>query len=254
MNIDPNNQTMSKTADTSKSVHLSASAGSGKTRALKDRYLALLDVLDHRGLNIDQAVAITFTDKAAAEIKERVMHDLPEPMLKKIIRGRQDLRISTIHSFCMNLLKRYPLEAGLPPDFGVLDDRDKAYKIQKAIEDALEESDRDPAIMAPLAGFTRGRAHRNDRLPVLDQEQAQAHGDRRGRAGEPAPRRQLRHGDRTQRNDSLTALIASPEWKALFTADGAAPQVPGGSLRGVQGAGTRISRHGRRCTRSRLPD
>lgn len=154
MTIDPKNQTMSKATDTDKSIHLSASAGSGKTRALKDRYLGLLDVLDNRGLNIDQAVAITFTDKAAAEIKDRVMHDLPEAMLKKIIRGRQDLRISTIHSFCMNLLKRYPLEAGLPPDFGVLDARDQAYKIQKAIEDALEESDRDPAIMDPLRDFT----------------------------------------------------------------------------------------------------
>src|SRR5512143_630027 len=140
---------MNDAIDTSKSIHLSASAGSGKTRALKDRYLALLDVLDNRGLNIDQAVAITFTDKAAAEIKDRVIHDLPEAMLKKIIRGRQDLRISTIHSFCMNLLKRYPLEAGLLSDVVVLDARDLAYKIQNAIGDALEESDRGPAIMAP---------------------------------------------------------------------------------------------------------
>ncbi len=147
-------QIQKNAADTARSVHLSASAGSGKTRALKDRYLALLDVLDKRGLNIDQAVAITFTEKAAAEIKERVMRDLPEAMLKKIIRGRQDLRISTIHSFCMNLLKRYPLEAGLPPDFGVLDSRDQAAKIRKAIEDTLEESDQDQEIMAPLKGFT----------------------------------------------------------------------------------------------------
>src|SRR5512144_3094636 len=129
MTIDHKNQTMSKAADTDKSIHLSASAGSGKTRALKDRYLALLDTLDNRGLNIDQAVAITFTDKAAAEIKDRVMHDLPEVMLKKIIRGRQDLRISTIHSFCMNLLKRYPLDAALPPDSGVLDERDRVSKV-----------------------------------------------------------------------------------------------------------------------------
>jgi len=148
------NRSISNAADTARSVHLSASAGSGKTRALKERYLALLDVLDNLGLNIDQAVAITFTDKAAAEIKERVMRDLPEAMLKKIIRGRQDLRISTIHSFCMNLLKRYPLEAGLPPDFGVLDSRDQAAKIHMAIEDTLEEADRDREIMAPLSGFT----------------------------------------------------------------------------------------------------
>jgi ATP-dependent exoDNAse (exonuclease V) beta subunit len=154
MNINPKKHGTPKAADTARSVHLSASAGSGKTRALKDRYLALLAVLDDRGLNIDQAVAITFTDKAAAEIKERVMRDLPEAMLKKIIRGRQDLRISTIHSFCMNLLKRYPLEAGLPPDFGVLDSRDQAAKRQKAIEVTLEGSDRDQELMAPLTGFT----------------------------------------------------------------------------------------------------
>jgi ATP-dependent helicase/nuclease subunit A len=154
MTANSKKQAMSKTADPSKSVHLSASAGSGKTRALKDRYLALLDMLDNRGLNIDQAVAITFTDKAAAEIKERVMHDLPEAMLKKIIRGRQDLRISTIHSFCMNLLKRYPLEAGLPPDFDVLDARDQTHKIQNAIETALDESDHISGAMDPLGQFT----------------------------------------------------------------------------------------------------
>ncbi len=136
--------------DTSRSVHLSASAGSGKTRALKERYLALLDLLERRGLNSDQAVAITFTDKAAAEIKERVMQGMPEPMLKKIIRGKEDLRISTIHSFCMNLLKRYPLEAGIPPDFGVLDERDRTSLVQRSVEEALEASDRDQALMAPL--------------------------------------------------------------------------------------------------------
>lgn len=140
--------------DTRRSVHLSASAGSGKTRALKDRYLALLDALDRRGLSIDQAVAITFTDKAAAEIKERVLQGLSEDMLRKIIRGSRDLRISTIHSFCMNLLKRYPLEAGLPPDFGVLDARDQAHKIRQAVEDALEASGRDRGLMAPLGGST----------------------------------------------------------------------------------------------------
>ena len=143
-----------KAPDISRSVHLSASAGSGKTRALKERYLALLDLLDRSELGIDQAVAITFTDKAAAEIRERVLQDLPEDMLRKIIRGRQDLRISTIHSFCMNLLKRYPLEAGLPPDFGVLDTRDQADTIRRSIEDALEEADRDAPLMEPLRDFS----------------------------------------------------------------------------------------------------
>ncbi len=154
MTVSHQNKNITETADTRKSVHLSASAGSGKTRALKERYLALLANLNKNGLHFDQVVAITFTDKAAAEIKKRVMSDLPETMLKKIIHGTQDLRISTIHSFCMNLLKQYPLEAGLPPDFGILDSRDQAYKIKKAVEDALEDSTYANDPSSPLSTFS----------------------------------------------------------------------------------------------------
>jgi len=208
-------QIRNKTADTGKSVHLSASAGSGKTRALKDRYLALLDALDDRGLNIDQAVAITFTDKAAAEIKERVMRGLPEAMLKKIVRGKQDLRISTIHSFCMNLLKRYPLEAGLPPDFGVLDARDQVYKIQKAIEDTLEESDRDLAIMAPLGDFTA-----DELVAMIGFLLSVRSRLKRMEIDAGGPRELLRSVSSGMGIDAeeaeLKALVGSPEWKAVF--------------------------------------
>jgi ATP-dependent helicase/nuclease subunit A len=208
-------QTMPDAADTSRSVHLSASAGSGKTRALKERYLALLDVLDRRGLNIDQAVAITFTDKAAAEIKERVMRDLPEVMLKKIIRGRQDLRISTIHSFCMNLLKRYPLEAGLPPDFGVLDSRDQAAKIQTAIEDALEELDRDRQIMAPLDRFTVDELVSTiGYLLSIRSRLKRMEIDARGEEGLLASVRSGMEIDRTEAE--LTDLVTGAGWRTSF--------------------------------------
>jgi ATP-dependent helicase/nuclease subunit A len=208
-------ETMQKTSDTAKSVHLSASAGSGKTRALKDRYLALLDRLDRGGLGLDQAVAITFTDKAAAEIKERVMHDLPEAMLKKIIRGRQDLRISTIHSFCMNLLKRYPLEAGLPPDFGVLDARDQASKIQQAIEDAIEESDRMPGLMQPLNDFTV-----DDLVSVTEfllSIRSRLKRMEIDAGGPDALRQAVTTGLGTGASEQeLKTLIGSPEWRAVF--------------------------------------
>ena len=211
MNIDR----QTPTRDASRSIHLSASAGSGKTRALKDRYLALLDVLDSRGLNVDQAVAITFTDKAAAEIKERVIRGLSEPMLKKIIRGRQDLRISTIHSFCMNLLKRYPLEAGLPPDFGVLDARDQAYKIEKAIEDTLEETDRDPELMGPLRGYTP-----NELIGIIDFLLSVRSRLKRleiDAGGPDALIRAVRDGmDIDALETSTRALVESPEWRAVF--------------------------------------
>jgi ATP-dependent helicase/nuclease subunit A len=215
MTSNPNDQTHAKAADTGKSVHLSASAGSGKTRALKDRYLALLDVLDDRGLNIDQAVAITFTEKAAAEIKERVMRDLSEAMLKKIVRGKQDLRISTIHSFCMNLLKRYPLEAGLPPDFGVLDARDQVYKIQKAIEDTLEEADRDRAMMDPLRDFTA-----DELVTMIGFLLSVRSRLKRMEIDAGGPRGLLRSVSSGMGIDDaeaeLKSFIGSPEWKAVF--------------------------------------
>jgi ATP-dependent helicase/nuclease subunit A len=196
-------------------IHLSASAGSGKTRALTRRYVALLQELTTRGLNIDQAVAITFTDKAAAEIKERVLGVLPEEMLKKIIRGRQDLRISTIHSFCMNLLKRYPLEAGLPPDFGILDERDKTHKVRQAVESALEDLDRDRAVMEPLrelsandlVGLVEFMITLRTRLKRMEID-----------VGGPAGLLDaLRRGmDLDRAEAELKALFAGPEWKTIF--------------------------------------
>src|SRR5512143_83301 len=207
---------MKDATDTSQSVHLSASAGSGKTRALKDRYLALLDVLDYTGLNIDQAVAITFTDKAAAEIRERVMQDLPESMLKKIIRGREDLRISTIHSFCMNLLKRYPLEAGLPPDFGVLDERDRVYKVRQAVEDALEESGGDPEVMAPF-----GAAAADDLVAIVEfllSIRSRLKRMEIDAGGSGGLLRHLRAGMEIDEQEAeLRALISGPEWRARLT-------------------------------------
>jgi len=227
---------MANASDTARSVHLSASAGSGKTRALKERYLALLDVLDKRGLNIDQAVAITFTDKAAAEIKERVMRDLPEAMLKKIIRGRQDLRISTIHSFCMNLLKRYPLEAGLPPDFGVLDSRDQAAKIQKAIEDTLEESDRDRELMAPLKGFTVNKLISTiEYLLSIRSRLKRMEIDAQGPDG---LLKSVRAGMEIDTAEAeLAALIASAEWRQSFQEMERLLRAEGGNYHDCMGPG-----------------
>jgi ATP-dependent helicase/nuclease subunit A len=201
--------------DIARFIHLSASAGSGKTRALTKRYVALLQELTVRGLNIDQTVAITFTEKAAAEIKERVLGVLPEDLLKKIIRGRQDLRISTIHSFCMNLLKRYPLEAGLPPDFGILDERDKTYKVQQAVEAALEDLDRDRAVMEPLrelstndlVGLVEFLLTLRTRLKRMEIDA----GGPTGMLGSLRRGMELDHADA-----ELKALLGGPEWKAVF--------------------------------------
>jgi ATP-dependent helicase/nuclease subunit A len=93
-------------------VFLSAGAGTGKTTVLVERFVrAVCDA----GLDVDSILVITYTRKAAGELRARIRAALRE-------RGRHDLAreldgawISTIHGFCNRLLKAYPFEAGLDP-------------------------------------------------------------------------------------------------------------------------------------------
>ncbi len=114
-----------------KHLIINAGPGSGKTRVLVAHYLHLMLTHDH--WDIDAVVAITFTEKAAAEMKERIARVLqrvrevaPEEQWRK--RAREllfllpEAPIGTIHSFCARLLRRFALQAGLDPSFGILDE------------------------------------------------------------------------------------------------------------------------------------
>jgi len=110
-----------KALDIGRSVCVTAGAGAGKTWVLVERYLKLLE----SGTKVNQILALTFTDKAAAEMRERVRKALAE---KKGDEWRERLEefnwcsISTFHSFCTNLIRQHPLETGMPPGFNVMDD------------------------------------------------------------------------------------------------------------------------------------
>ncbi len=103
-----------------------ASAGTGKTRTLVGLYLKLLD----SGLEPENILAITFTEKAAAEMRERVRQAIRAKLAttetEEIALWRQKLSrivsapISTIHAFCTGLLRDYPIESRLDPRFVVL--------------------------------------------------------------------------------------------------------------------------------------
>ena len=106
---------------------LEASAGTGKTRVLVERYVNLL----RAGVDPDHILAITFTRKAAAEMRERIIERLREASrLSQIDLARwRDLRerlgdiaISTIDAFCLSLLREFPLEADVDPGFDLADD------------------------------------------------------------------------------------------------------------------------------------
>lgn len=109
--------------DISKNIIVSAPAGSGKTEKLARRYIALLSA----GVGPERILAITFTEKAAAEMKERILRILktenPE-LYKTIIEKIFLMRISTIHSFCLGLLKRFAFELDLDPNFEIVDPKD----------------------------------------------------------------------------------------------------------------------------------
>ncbi len=98
-----------------------APAGSGKTERLSRRYIELLEA----GVKPERILTLTFTEKAAAEMKERIFDRLraqnPE-LYHRLLDDVLKLRISTIHSFCLSLVKRFAPLLGLDPRVDVLAD------------------------------------------------------------------------------------------------------------------------------------
>src|SRR5262249_62189140 len=120
--------------------------------------------------------AITFTEAAAAELRDRVREGLErataDPERSDAERGRCrraveeiDLAaIQTIHAFALGLLRSYPLEAGLPPGFSTLDEIEQEMKFEDRFREwvwgrALEEPAPDALRRAFLLGLTQAHLH-----------------------------------------------------------------------------------------------
>src|SRR5262249_48047192 len=110
-------------------LFVSAGAGSGKTAALVDRVVALVE----RGTAIDRVAAITFTEKAADELRHRIRAELTSRAQRAshvADRARFDAALDdldqaafcTLHAFAQRILTAFPVEAGLPPAIAVLDE------------------------------------------------------------------------------------------------------------------------------------
>ena len=132
--------------DSQRNIAVTASAGAGKTATLVERYIELLR--QHPEIGVRQVLAITFTQKAAAEMRERIARrltealdqELLEPERQRLRQIRADLpaaRISTIHAFCAALLREYPIEADVDPAFAVLEGVDAAQLRQQAVRQTL---------------------------------------------------------------------------------------------------------------------
>lgn len=158
-------------SDPAMSAWVSANAGTGKTYVLTARVLRLLLA----GTKPERILALTYTKAAAAEMSKRIFDRLGtwvtasaseltamlvavldrQPTEEEARRARQlfalaietpgGLKVQTIHGFCERLLKRFPLEAGIPPHFTILDEPTSATMLREAIDGMLVEATRHPS-------------------------------------------------------------------------------------------------------------
>jgi ATP-dependent exoDNAse (exonuclease V) beta subunit len=140
-------------------VFVSAGAGTGKTLVLVERFA---NAVCDEGIDVASMLVITYTERAAGELRARIRRELVE-------RGRADLAreldgawISTIHGFCHRLLKAYPFAAGLDPRFRVLDDSQARVLRGEAFDAALAEfcAGDDPRRLRLLATYGAGGLRR----------------------------------------------------------------------------------------------
>jgi ATP-dependent helicase/nuclease subunit A len=147
-----------------KSVWVEASAGTGKTKVLSDRVLRLLLA----NVNPSKILCLTYTKAAAVEMNERITNRLSKWAIEKdedlekelskllgvefnntnktevmsfartlfaiLLDTPGGMKIQTIHSFCQDILKRFPLEAGISPYFEVMDDPERRRMLNKCWE------------------------------------------------------------------------------------------------------------------------
>lgn len=122
------------------SLLLAAGAGSGKTSVLVERFVR---AVRDDGVAPGRILAITFTERAAGELRERVRSRLLELGDRQAARQAQDAFVSTFHGFCARLLRTHPLQAGVEPGFQIL-------------EEGLADRLRALAFADALAGFLEG--------------------------------------------------------------------------------------------------
>ena len=135
------------TGSGARDIAVSAGAGTGKTRVLVERFIGLL-----RASRIPEIVAVTFTEAAATEMRNRV---------RAVVMARDDLRdhrddldsavIGTIHGLCLEILRRYPVEAGIDPRRRVLAEDESELLLLGAATEALEAAASDPERPGALA-------------------------------------------------------------------------------------------------------
>jgi ATP-dependent helicase/nuclease subunit A len=128
-------------------VSVTAGPGAGKTTVLVERYL---EILRTRKVSVDNIVAITFTNRAANEMRQRVREKIDGLLRttggeerKRWLRHKRALEtavVTTIHGYCSRLLHEFPVEANIDPQFLLLDEHQAAMMLEAVVEETLTEA------------------------------------------------------------------------------------------------------------------
>ncbi len=155
-------------------IIVSAAAGSGKTTVLVDRLIGILSDCENK-VSADRLAVMTFTNDAAAQMKKRLSEALSnkiseEPGNAWLCRQQallQTAKISTIHSFCFDMIRENIRSLDISPGFRILDDAEEAMLMRKAAGNAFEKfySDNEKAaVMEKLCNFFSGNSRGDDEL------------------------------------------------------------------------------------------
>ncbi len=150
--FDPTLEQLQVIAAQERSVIVTAAAGAGKTAVLVQRYLKHVE----DGLEPQQILTITFTKKAAAEMKRRIVAELRSRNRMREAQTAETGPIQTIHSFCERTLRENALEAGLDPRFDIAGEGESGEMMERAVRDTLSSDLGDLSeaqrLIAALAG------------------------------------------------------------------------------------------------------
>jgi ATP-dependent helicase/nuclease subunit A len=208
---------------------LSANAGSGKTSVLVERFVA--SVIED-GLRPDQVLAITFTDKAAGELRARVRARLLELGEREGARQAEGAWITTFHGFCQRILRAHAVAAGLDPAFSVLEPAEARAAVREAFDAALAAFLADPraAALDLAAAYTVDRLQR---VVVTAHDALRSRGQTRPSLPEPRPADLRAAGAELERAQAAFAaeLATAPNGGASVDAAREALQECGARLR-----------------------
>jgi ATP-dependent helicase/nuclease subunit A len=149
-------------------ISLTANAGSGKTFVLSQRYL---EIAITEEIPLRDIAAITFTDKAASELYKKIAGEVEyrltlspdDDLRKKLERIRRQLvsaNISTIHAFCVDILREFPVEASLDANFQPIDENLSNELVELSVEEVIKSAFENPEEVNELKYLIRNFASR----------------------------------------------------------------------------------------------